>query len=219
MFNDIFIPLVLTLSLLASSCTYQSPAYVHSFDSLNSSRDSLLSNMQSRIEYDTNIMSVSLDGFRVQISASIASRIAKERGYYIDTRWSNITFDDLILSMPKGESRIYLKKKTEDGLNDLELKFEGKKVVGISLETTKYTINKKEKEASEMLDSILEKYGFLKFDKSEENFILYSYKPNTWAYLYASARWESYPQIKISVFDRNQQAQEDVNQAANKLNW
>jgi len=176
-------------------------------------------NMLKEVKYDPNITLVSLDGFRIQITPSMALKVAEERGYKIDTEYSNVTFQDLISSPPNDKTEtIYLSRiDTENGFlqKNITLTFEDNRVMDVDFDTTIYGGDKDD--ALKLLNSVLKRYPYLTLSKTEENFVVYFYKPNKHAFLSASASWKSAIRVSVHVRDGNYKQAKMINDALNSL--
>jgi len=157
-----------------------------------------------KIRFDENIASVSFEGFRVGISPRVAKSIASERGYRVDHRFSDVTFDDLIQSPVGGRDygkTIYLNgfDKAEGVAVDLQLEFAYGKLIQVRLEHVYHGADRPRGEKK--LNRYLAKYPFLKLSKEVESFRVYSYKPHDYAFLIASIEEKTYTRVTISLRD------------------
>lgn len=152
------------------------------------------------VSFDSKFAMISLDGFRIQMSARMAKQIAEEQVYKIDSSISDITFDDVI----NGELRessvgpdIYLKRDNET----VELSFDYGRLYSV---THKHMFYQRQ-QAEELLESYLKRYPELTLSNETENFHSYMYKSNKFAYIVVSIQMfgENGRRVSITVNDSN----------------
>jgi hypothetical protein len=174
--------LVLSIACILSSCT-TTTGYV-----------------PPKVSFDAKFWMISLDGFRIEMSASMAKQVAEERGYKIDSSISFITFDDVINSKQREFKicpDIYL-KKGDDGI---ELSFEYGKLYCI----THKQLFSEHQQAEKLLEWYFSRYPELTLSNETEKYKAYKYKPNELASIIVSTEifGEYAHRVSISVYDRN----------------
>jgi len=154
------------------------------------------------VSFDSTIPTVSVDGFRMQMSARMAKQVAEERGYKINSKYSQFTFDDIAEGVP-GESivgpNIYLERGL---LESVMLQFDYGRIESIYYNN----IFDSRQQAEELLELYLARYPQLTLEKeTDEGYRSYSYEPNRFASIKALIRMigEKNWRVDISVHDRN----------------
>ena len=166
------------------------------------------------LKYDWDIASTSLDGFRIQMSPRMAKKIASEKGYEIDTQFSDVTFDDIIEAGLKEHNSIYLSRSGEGKsvLNKIELvlSFEYGKTYHINLKHVFADHEDYQQRAEDLLEFYLKKYPQLVLSKEDENFRAYTYKPNSLAYLSVTVDTRGPSRVSITVRDMNYSLNKEI---------
>lgn len=200
--------------LLVGGCSTQSSltSYRNEYNSFQLE----LLKMLKEARHDAKIALVTLEGFRIQMTPSIAQKVAEERGYNIDTQDSNITFYDLISSSSNNKEET-IELVTNDPLQRkrITLTFEDNRVTSVDFTITKYGIDKDV--ALTLLNPVLKRHPYLELHKREENFIVYFYKPTKFSFLSASVLWKGYVNIKTHVHDNTYQEEKRIKKALNEL--
>ncbi len=176
--------MALSIACISSSCTtMNSTTYV-----------------PPKVSFDSTIAMASLDGFRIQMSTRMAKQVAKERGYNINSRYSYVTFDDIIEAGPI-KSIFGPSIQLERDNKTIELGFEYGKVKSV---THKHMFYQRQ-QAEELLASYLKRYPQLELSKEDSNLQVYKYNPNKRAWLYASIQMfgENVHQVSVSIYDGN----------------
>lgn len=149
----------------------------------------------------------SLAGFRMRMSARIAKQVAQERGYKINTKYSDLTFDDIAERGTVDEGlglTIYIERDSEHGILSSEqvvLDFNYGIIEGITHENLFYP----NEMAKEIFESYLKKFPQLTIKNEREGFRSYNYEPNKLAYVYTSidSSHDNNCHVKITIKDRN----------------
>ena len=153
-----------------------------------------------KVSFNTKLRMVSLEGFRIEMSARMAKQVAEERGYKIDSYMSDITFDDVI----NGEQRvikfspdIYLKRDYET----IELYFDYGRLYSI---THKRMFDQRQR-AEKLLEFYFNMYPELTLSNETEKVKIYKYEPNKLASIVVSTEIfdENTRRVSIIVYDRN----------------
>ena len=182
--NKRIILVALSIACISSSCTtINSTGYV-----------------PPKVSFNTKIAMISLEGFRIQMSARMAKQVAEERGYKIDSSMSDVTFGDVI----NGERReinirpdIYLERDNET----VELSFDYGRLDSVSHKHIFY----KDQQAKELLESYFNRYPELTLSSETERFKSYKYGPNKFAgiVVYTEILGENARRVGITVYDHN----------------
>ena len=174
------------------------------------------------INYDTNMAMVCIDGFKLGMTPRLASIAASNEHFQIVTRFSNVTFDDIVqqtLTGGIGDGEIELSRLNEDHIHSCNVKisFANGRIESIS---SNRTYSRTEHQiAVDLLNSYLNDYKCLVFVDDETgtskdvmdykyDIKTYKYKPNSHAWIslaiiekeYANL---SYTEVEISAFDSN----------------
>lgn len=182
--NKRIILVALSIACISSSCTtINSTGYV-----------------PPKVSFNTKLRMISLEGFRIEMSARMAKQVAEERGYKIDSYMSDITFDDVI----NGEQReikfspdIYLKRNYET----IELTFDYGRLYSVTHRQLCY----QRQQAEKLLESYFNRYPELTLSNETERFKSYKYEPNKLACIIVSTETlsENGYRVSITVYDKN----------------
>ena len=181
--NKRIILVALSIACISSSCTtINSTGYV-----------------PPKVSFNTKLAMISLEGFRIQMSARMAKQVAEERGYKIDSSISDITFDDVINSERREINigpDIYLKRDNET----VELSFAYGRLYSVS-----HNIFYQRQQAEELLESYFKRYPELTLSNETERFKSYKYEPNKLACIVVSTEilGENARCVSITVYDGN----------------
>lgn len=156
-----------------------------------------------KVSFDSTIPTVSVDGFRMQMSARMAKQVAEERGYRINSKYSDVTFDDIAEGVSKESilgTTIYLER---DLLESVRLQFDYGRLENIHYDN----IFDSRQQAEELLELYLTRYPQLTLveREAEEDYRSYSYEPNRRASIKALIRifGEKNWRVYIFVHDLN----------------
>jgi hypothetical protein len=191
------------------------------------------------IHYDTNIAMVCIDGFKLGMTPRLASIAASNGQFQIVTRFSDVTFDDIVqqtLTGEKGDGRIELHRLGDDSIKscNIGISFVYGRIESIS---SSRTFSRAEHQiAVDLITSYLDDYKCLVFvdekigtskDVMDYKYDIktYKYKPNSNAWIslaiiekeYAEL---SYTEVEISAFDSNyvsQQIWEDYSKSMKRI--
>lgn len=192
--KKVIILIVLSVVCLLTSCS-----------SYYDERDARIAEL-TKVEFDGEIMSTSLDGFRIQMTARMAKQVAEERGYAIDDRYSDVTFDD-VTDIGDVDERytIYLGRYIDiptstSAEQKVELGFRYGRVESVS---HKYHLYPRE-HCEEQLKFFLAKFPLLAIGTERDTFRSYSYKVNKHATVSATFEdWQGHGWYSVSRYIRD----------------
>lgn len=166
------------------------------------------------LQYDAYIAMASIDGFRIQMTARVALQNAKEKGYVLDTRFSNFSLEDIIEGVEQ-DALIFLERVDQDtGIqHSVELNFDRGKISWASLDLIFYPfLDDGNEKALKAFDNYLRKYPKLQLEKADANITVFTYAPNKRAYLsLILGKSENITRVTLSVSDRNYVARHILN--------
>ncbi len=195
--KKVIILIVLSVVCLLTSCS-----------SYDAERDARIAEL-TKVEFDGEIMSTSLDGFRIQMTARMAKQVAEERGYIIDGRYSDVTFDDVTDTGDVDERYIiYLHRYIDiptstSAEQSVQLGFRYGRIYSINHEYHRYP----REHCEEQLKSFLAKFPLLAIINESDTFRSYSYKANELATVSATFKdWQTHDgwcSVSRSIWDSN----------------
>jgi len=153
------------------------------------------------VSFDTKLRMISLEGFRIEMSASLAKQVAEERGYKIDSSISDITFDDIV-DGERGEiggSNIYLERDHET----IKLSFDYGRLFHVT--HIQFFSQHQQEQVEKLLEWYFKRYPELTLSNETETFKAYEYKPNKLASIVVTVKIldENVQRVSITVYDRN----------------